>query len=363
LTFHDYGATTNNTFSDSAYGFQHAVPGGAFTNWSDGVFANHSIARSDNTIENGFEARNLQSGMIEFADYSFEDGSWAPQGHGDLAEFFVDRHKGNFEITGGYLDLSPNYNPIDGYTANSDTRGPQFFTDYAGATPAIKNYTLFFTADRFLDDRRGAPSRRPILHHRRFQESVLARRRGRGRGATPFVWHSGRARMQRSDPLHLELYRLSLAIATDSLSRSTSTKFPSATKMARRRRSIRAIKGTVPGQRCAPVYDCDEPSLRPTLTLGLEYDGTYERAFSTGVLDSRWLRRISLGYNVSNESTFSVGLRDINGYGGFATQISARKPGRRCDAQSSHREVHLSCGRRRGDVAGAAREKSHGNRK
>ena len=27
------------------------------------------------------------------------------------------------------------------------------------------------------------------------------------------------------------------------------------------------------------------------LTLGLEYDGTYERAFSNGVLDSQWLRR------------------------------------------------------------------------
>ena len=58
-----------------------------------------------------------------------------PQGHADLAEFFVDRHKGNFEINGGYLDVSPNYNPIDGYTPNSDIRGPQFFADYAGATP------------------------------------------------------------------------------------------------------------------------------------------------------------------------------------------------------------------------------------
>lgn len=61
--------------------------------------------------------------------------------------------------------------------------------------------------------------------------------------------------------------------------------------------------------------------LGQRFTLGLEYDGTYERAFSTGALDSQWLRRISLGYNISNESSFSVGLRDINGYGGFATQI------------------------------------------
>jgi hypothetical protein len=57
------------------------------------------------------------------------------------------------------------------------------------------------------------------------------------------------------------------------------------------------------------------------LTLGLEYDGTYERAFSNGVLDSQWLRRVSIGYNLSSESTFTIGLRDINGLGGFATTV------------------------------------------
>ena len=43
------------------------------------------------------------------------------------------------------------------------------------------------------------------------------------------------------------------------------------------------------------------------MSLGLEYDGTYERAFSDGVLDSQWLRRISLGYNLSSESTLLAG--------------------------------------------------------
>ncbi|MFY9720019.1 MAG: hypothetical protein WAK16_10285, partial [Candidatus Cybelea sp.] len=61
--------------------------------------------------------------------------------------------------------------------------------------------------------------------------------------------------------------------------------------------------------------------LTQRLSLGLEYDGTDERAFDTGELDSQWLRRISLGYNISTESSFSLELRDINGYGGFATQI------------------------------------------
>jgi len=56
-------------------------------------------------------------------------------------------------------------------------------------------------------------------------------------------------------------------------------------------------------------------------TLGLAYDGTYERDPSNGELTSQWLRSISLGLNLGPESSFSVALRDINGYGGFATQI------------------------------------------
>jgi hypothetical protein len=39
------------------------------------------------------------------------------------------------------------------------------------------------------------------------------------------------------------------------------------------------------------------------------------------VLDSQFLRRISLGYSITNESSVDLELRDINGYGGFATQI------------------------------------------
>jgi hypothetical protein len=60
--------------------------------------------------------------------------------------------------------------------------------------------------------------------------------------------------------------------------------------------------------------------LTQRLSVGLEYDGTYERAFTTGELNSQWLRRITLSYNITPDSTMSVGLRDINGLGGFATQ-------------------------------------------
>jgi hypothetical protein len=55
-------------------------------------------------------------------------------------------------------------------------------------------------------------------------------------------------------------------------------------------------------------------------TLGLEYDGSYERSLSTGVLQSQFLRRISVGVNLGPSSNFSLSLRDITGLGGFAPQ-------------------------------------------
>lgn len=322
LTFHGYDATTNNTFSDSAYGFQHALPGGAFTYWSDGVFANHSIAGWDNTIENGFEARNLQNGMIYFADYSFENGSWVPQGHADFAQFFVDNHKGPFEVNAGYLDISPNYNPIDGYTANSDIRGPQFFTDYSGSAPGIKNYSLFFTADRFLDDS-GAVHQADVQY---FVTAVFKNQLS--------LDGAGEAVGQ------LRSYSIPAGPGCTGqiLFTSSFTGYPCYLDGVTQPYDLYQIPVGYRDGTPAPVdvsyswgpFGADYVHLftivtsRPLwrgLSLGLEYDGTYERAFSNGALDSQWLRRISLGYNIGSESTVSLLLRDINGYGGFATQI------------------------------------------
>ena len=53
-------------------------------------------------------------------------------------------------------------------------------------------------------------------------------------------------------------------------------------------------------------------------SLGLEYDGTYERSLQSGMLDSQWLRRVSLGESLGADSNISASIRSINGLGGFA---------------------------------------------
>jgi hypothetical protein len=322
LTFHGYDETTNNTFSDQAYGYEHALPNGSFLYWSDGVLANHSIAGTDDTIEAGAEARDYPSGMIYFFDHSFENGTWVPQGHADLTEFFVDRHKGSFEVSGGYLDISPNYNPIDGYTPNSDIRGPQFYTDYTGAAPGIKNYSIFFDMDRFLDDS-GAVHQADtqIFLSATFKNlfsldgvgEVVGQLRSYNIPAGPDC--TGPILYQSSFtgyPCYLDGFTQPFNLYQIPIGYRDGTPSPI---------DVSYQWGPFGDNYVHLFTIVTSRPLTQRLSLGLEYDGTTERAFDTGQLDSQWLRRISLGYNISAESSFSLELRDINGYGGFATQI------------------------------------------
>jgi hypothetical protein len=58
--------------------------------------------------------------------------------------------------------------------------------------------------------------------------------------------------------------------------------------------------------------------------VSFEYDGTIEHATDlsfpgTPGLDTQWLRRVSLTRSFGKTASLAVGLRSINGIGGFAT--------------------------------------------
>lgn len=322
LTFHGYDETTGNTFSDQAYGYEHALPNGQFLYWSDGVFANHSIAGWDNTIEAGAEARDYSNGMIYFFDQSFEKGSWVPQGNADLTQFFVDRHKNNLEISGGYLDVAPNYDPIDGYTANSDIRGPQGYFDFTGASPAIKNWTFFMDMDRFLDDS-GA------VHQADTQFFLTATFKdqfsldGVGEAVGQLRSYSIPAGPGCTGPILYQSSFTGYPCYLDGVTQPFNLyQIPVGYRDGTPTPIDTSYQWGPFGDDYVHLFTIvTSRPLTQRVSLGLEYDGTYERAFENGVLDSQWLRRVSLGYNISAGSSFSLELRDINGYGGFATQI------------------------------------------
>lgn len=322
LAFRGFDETTGNTFADEAYGYQHALPDGSFMYWNDGVLAHHSLAGDDTTIETGAQFRNYNSGLVFFADQAFEDGSWVPQGHADLTQLFVSEHESFYNILAGYLGVSPNYNPIDGYTSNSDIRGPQGFLSFNGATPGVKNWTFFLDADRFLDDS-GA------VHQADTQIFLNA------------VFKNGFS-LDGVGEVDGQLRSYGIPAGPDCtgpiVAQSTFTGYPCYRDGVTSPYLLTQIPLGYDDGTPAPI-DADYSwgpygdnyvhlftlgTTRPitrTMSIGLAYDGTYERATSDGVLDSQWLRSISLGVNLSPESSFTVALRDINGYGGFATQI------------------------------------------
>ncbi|MBV8331884.1 MAG: hypothetical protein JO192_04045 [Candidatus Eremiobacteraeota bacterium] len=322
LSFRGFDETSGNTFDDQAFGYERAAPNGSLLYWSDGVFAHHSIAGNDDTIEAGAEGHNYTSGFTWFVDHSFENGSWVPNAHADLSETFVDLHRTFFDAYAGYFDVSPNYNPIDGYTANSDIRGPMGFLNLFGSMPGVKNYTVSFVADRFVDES-GA------VHQADTGLAVVATFSdglsldGAGPSTGQLRSYGVPAGPGCKGPI----------VATTSF-----TGYPCYLDGSTAPYNLYSIPIGYKDGTPAPydanyawgpfgsdyVHLFNAATSRPIgkrLTIALAYDGTYERSFANGILDSQWLRSVTLGYTVGPESAVSLELRNINGFGGFATAV------------------------------------------
>ncbi len=322
LAFRGFDQLTGDEFADEAFGYHHSLPDGAFDYWTDGVLAHHSIAGNDATIEAGVQGRDLKHGWIWYFDHAFENGSWVPNGHADLTQAFIDMHKPSYELNLGYYDASPNYNPIDGYTANSDIRGPMFYTYIPGTARGLKSWSVNFEADRFLDES-GA------VHQADTQATLNA------------VFDDGFS-LDGLGPTvgQLRAYAIPSGPGCGGkiVTTSSFTGYPCYLDGVTSAYNLMVVPIGYRDGTPAPIdasyaygsYGTNDVHLFTLVTsrplgsrfsLGLEYDGTYERAFAGGALESQWLRRVTLGVNLSSDSTVTFALRDINGLGGFATQV------------------------------------------
>ncbi|HEY8296870.1 MAG TPA: hypothetical protein VIG32_02480 [Candidatus Baltobacteraceae bacterium] len=322
LNFRGYDQTTGNTFDDTAYGYKHSLPDRTFLYWADGVLAHHSSFGDDATTEFGVGGRNNKTGLVYGVDHAIERGSWVPQGVAASSNGFVDVHKPNYEVNLGYADLSPNYNPLDGFTTNSDIRGFGGYVNFVGTTPQVKNYTLFMTADRYLD-RSGAVHQADAgaFFNATFKNGFSIN------GAGPTI--SELRSYSILDPAGAHT-----TCADPALPRTFFTGFPSyfcgrdvafnlmAIPVGYRDGTPTPIDASVNygrfGDNNLHLYTLS--TSRPIgriLSLGLEYDGSYERSLATGALDSQWLRRVSIGAQLGADTNLTLSLRSVNGLGGF----------------------------------------------
>ncbi|HZT12040.1 MAG TPA: hypothetical protein VFA29_04530 [Candidatus Baltobacteraceae bacterium] len=321
LSVRGFDQTTGNTFDDLAYGYEHRLPDRSFYYWANGVLAHHSIAGDDSTADIGVSGQNLKSGFTWGTSQTLERGSWIPfTGAAHASLQYVAVNKPNLQAAVGYNDLSPNYNPIDGLTFNSDIHGFQGFFQPSGSARWAKNYSFMLNVDRWFD-RSGA------IH----EADVLAQ--------VSAVFNNGFS-INALGPSASILRSYDVPANPDCTGPSSGTTFFTGYPCYRngydRRfnlfQSAFGYKDGTPRPldvsfAFGPFGDSDVhvfslTTSRPLghYSVGLEYDGTWERSLATGVLTSQWLRRISLNESLGHESNLSLSIRSINGLGGFAPQ-------------------------------------------
>jgi hypothetical protein len=345
LNFKGYDQTTGNTFNDTAFGYTHALQDRTFLYWADGVIAHHSIFGSDTAVEAGIKGRNLKNGFVYGINDASEHGTWVPQGVAHSLSGFIDVHKPNYEWNVDYADISPNYNPIDGITANSDIHGFSFFGDTGGSTKAIKNFILFLNADRFLD-RSGAVHQADASL---FLNATLNNGFSIGVGPATSELRSysvvdpGASETNCNDPNLPRSYFTgypsyfcgrtdTFNLATVSVGYRDGTPAPIDFQAAYGKFGFGSVGSNDNGPDYLHIYSFT--TSRPigrVFSLGFEYDGSFERAMTTGAFDSQWLRRVSLGAQLGPYENFTISLRSINGRGGFSS------PGTNLAAAYHHR--------------------------
>lgn len=322
LTFRGFDETSGNTLDDMAYGYQHALADSTFAYWADGVIAHHSLAGNDTTSDAGITGKNLKSGFQWGADQMIESGSWVPAkatAHQTLG--YVGMVKPNWESFAGYNSLSPNFNPIDGLTFNSDIHGFQTFDEILGSAKWAKNYTLFFNGDRWFDGSGAVHESDAMLNL-----AVVFRN-----GLSIDSLGPSFGTLRSYDVLADNNNCAGAVVGTSSF-----TGFPCYRNGHDERfnlfQAAVGYKNGTPqpvdfslsfgpfGGNYTQLYSAKTSRPLGHFTLGLEYDGTVERSLATGMPNSQWLRRVSLGDSLGPESNLSLSIQSVNGLGGFATQ-------------------------------------------
>ncbi len=311
-------AVDGDVFDDVAFGFKHALPDATFMYWTDGVLAHHSLAGSDETAEVGAKGRSLRNGVVWLVDDAFEHGT-ALGGAAHSLNGYVDVHKPNYEAQLQYVDISPHYDPLDGFTAISDVHGPNAYLLLQGNGTRVKNWNVVFYADRLLDES-GAVHEADTFaffsatFKNGFSVNNLGPQVGllrsydivAGPGCNgPSIGRSAFT----GAPCYRdgETDRFNLFNAAFGYRDGTPAPI-----------DVSYSWGPFGGVQLHQFTSTTSRPLARRLSLSLEYDGTWERSPATGGVDSQFLRRIGLGESLGRDTNVSISLRSINGYGGFA---------------------------------------------
>jgi hypothetical protein len=287
----------SDVLDDQAFSFKHATPDRTFLYWVNAVLAHHDVG-NDSTVESGIAGRDLASGFVWGYDQSFEQKRLSID-PGDLFAFarngFVDVHKPNYELNAGYLDVGRGYDPIDGYTAVNDIRGPQTFTDFTTSFAGIKTWSGFFAVDRFQN------------HAGQVKEADFF-------GTTDIFTNN---------LFHLNLTQQTSSLDDPVLTNGVMLPFNQSSFTLGYRDGTPSPIDLFYGEGPFATFYLQQFNLSTARPLGtrfnltLTYAGTHERSQAVGV-DGQLLRSVALGESLGPDTNVTLALRAINGNGGFA---------------------------------------------
>lgn len=278
---------------DNAFGYAYTTPDESLTLSAQGVLANHTDIR-DATTGYGLAWLNRHSGMGTQFAFSEENNNAGVQAHDfNIVEGLQNQH---FIVAGYYRDTSPEYGPIDGYTATNDARGPALKLGYNGTGSEhsqILSYSLSVTSDRYLATN-GTVQEADINAFYNLQLKDLL----------SFQGFFGPSELQVS-PGTIEWFN-------------------------RRQIGIGYRLGTpqplFASYTWGPFsgYYVQQTSITDSRVFGqyvvsLEYDGNIERpGEGLPISNSQWLRRLALTRSFGHNASLGIGFRSINGTGGTA---------------------------------------------
>jgi len=280
------------------------------------VMAHHSLAGNDTAAETGIGFKNVHSGWAGGIDEAFESGSYVRDpGHARSLNIWQIAAKPNYTAFVDYGDVTPNYNPIDGFTAISDTRGLVYDLNLTGSSRSVKNYALNVGQDRFLDESGAVHQSDTVGTLNATLKDQISISVGEQNGELRSYATAAPGTLGCDDP---------------ALVRSAFTGFPHyycgrTDKFAQLSVVLGYRDGT---QAPTDVSYAEGPfggtflqqySLSATRQLGSRFSiaaqvsRTNGRAISDGTRSSQWLRLISLGDNLGSDSNVALELRSVTG--------------------------------------------------
>lgn len=288
-----------NGFDDSAFGYSFQKTDGSLVASVEGVSA---TTPTTDDLASGYAiaSTNPHSGAFILAKNQSDRGTFVTDpGQANDFEFGTGVQGASETVLFDYKDIGAQYNPQLGYIQLNDLKGPQLFGQYNGVGPKngfVKSYSLLGVVDRFVDHT-GAARQADI-----FANANVTFRNLFG---LSYLDSSSELGFSGTD-LPFDQQNVSLGYKDGS---------PSPTDLS---------------YSWGPYGNVFVQQLSATTSrqygvygVSLEYDGTVEKtdalsAVGTPPLDTQWLRRVSLTRSFGKNTSLAIGLRAINGDGGYA---------------------------------------------